>query len=150
MPPETSDHLADLAQIEVVVVLQSIDLFRACRAEELLRLARISRQRRYAADEMIYASGERPDGIYCVVRGEVELTSESGSSRTVGPLNRFGVRGVLTGRMRGATARASSDALILFFDAEDFFDLLAHNIDIVKSLFRHVLVDAGERDEAKA
>lgn len=148
MQPDTLDHVGELAQIEVVVFLQSVDLFRFCRAEELLRLARISRQRRYAAEEMVYAVGQRPDGIYCVVRGDVQLTTESDESRSIAPLFTFGVRGVLTGRMRVETARAGSDTLILFFDAEDFFDLLAHNIDIVKALFRQLLVQPGVRGEA--
>ena len=145
MQPKRTDQVEDLAQIEVVVFMQSVDLFRYCRAEELLRLARISRQRRYGAGETIYSAGERPDGIYCVVRGEVALDGESGAERRIAPLYTFGVRGVLTGRMRVASARAATDSLVLFFEAEDFFDLLAHNIDIVRALFRQLL--AAQRNE---
>lgn len=148
MQPETLDHTDELAQIEVVVFLQSVDLFRFCRAEELLRLARISHQKHYAEGNVIYSAGDRPDGIYCVVRGRVSVDDESERSRMVAPLFTFGVRGVLTGRMRVETARAAAESLVLFFDAEDFFDLLAHNIDIVRALFRQLLggspVDAGD------
>lgn len=148
MQPERRDRADELAQIEVVVFLQSVDLFRFCRAEELLRLARISRQQSYAAEETIYSAGERPDGIYCVVRGEVALSGESEPERRVAPLYTFGVRGVLTGRMRVENARAAVDSLVLFFDAEDFFDLLAHNIDIVRALFRQLLGSQRPDEEA--
>jgi len=139
MQPGTLEHTDDLAQIEVVVFLQSVDLFRFCRAEELLRLARISHQKHYTDGDVIYSAGDRPDGIYCVVRGQVTVDGEPGQGHIVAPLFTFGVRGVLTGRMRVETARAAADSLVLFFDAEDFFDLLAHNIDIVRALFRQLL-----------
>jgi CRP-like cAMP-binding protein len=146
MQPEPRDRAEDLAQIEIVVFMQAVDLFRFCRAEELLRLARISRQRRYGAGETVYSAGDRPDGIYCVVRGGVTLTRESEPDRQIAPLYTFGVRGVLTGRMRVESARAEKESLVLFFDAEDFFDLLAHNIDIVRALFRQLL-NASHDDE---
>jgi CRP-like cAMP-binding protein len=50
-----------------------------------------------------------------------------------------GVEEILSGRLRRGTATASSDTLVLAIDAEDFFDLLSNNIEIVKSLFRIIL-----------
>ena len=54
----------------------------------------------------------------------------------------FGVVDILSGRRRQLDARAATDLVALRIDAEDFFDLLAHNVEIVKALFREVL---GER-----
>ncbi len=57
------------------------------------------------------------------------------------PLTTFGVKEILSGRLRTETATATSEALVLAIEAEDFFDLLSHNIEIVKALFRQLLRD---------
>jgi hypothetical protein len=51
------------------------------------------------------------------------------------------VRDILCGRLRGEDAEARVDSLVLAIEAEDLFDLLSNNIEIVKALFRHVLQD---------
>jgi CRP-like cAMP-binding protein len=45
--------------------------------------------------------------------------------------------------LRTHTATAVDDTLVLALDAEDFFDLLANNIEIVRSLFRQLLSNHG-------
>ena len=131
--------MSELARIEIVVFLQGVDLFSHCKAEEILRIAAIASERSVAAGETIYQANAASDALYCVVRGEVELASANGESRRVRPLEAFGVEEILSGRMREATARASTDGLLVAIDADDFFDLLANNVDIVKALFRRLL-----------
>ncbi len=131
--------MPELARIETVVFLQSVDIFSFCRAEEILRIAAIARERSFQEGEQIFDAGELADSIYCVVRGEVELESEDGVERKVLPLNTFGLLEILTGRERSARACACSDTLVLAIAGEDFFDLLAHNIEIIKALFRHLI-----------
>ena len=128
--------MAELAGIETLVFLQSVDLFRHCRAEEVVRLAAIAGERHFAAGERIYERGDAADALYCVVRGAVGLEGADGERRRVGPLVAFGVVEVLLGRMRSTSAVAEADTLALAIEADDFFDLLANNIEIVKALFR--------------
>jgi len=73
------------------------------------------------------------------VHGEVRLSDGEGRKRRAGPLQTFGVREILCGRLRGEMASAEQETLVLAIEADDFFDLLANNIDIVKALFRHLL-----------
>ena len=131
--------MTELARIETVVFLQSVDIFSFCKAEEVLRIASIARERSFDAGERIFDAGDIADTLYCVVRGSVELEGSDGTLRTAGPLTTFGVLEILTGRLRGASARAASDTLVLAIAADDFFDLLAHNIEIIKALFRHLI-----------
>jgi CRP/FNR family transcriptional regulator, cyclic AMP receptor protein len=137
----------DLAGIERVVLLQTTDLFRFCKAEEILRISALAHERRYGAGEEIYGRNEPADTLFCLVRGSVRLEPLEGEAREVGPLQTFGVVEILSGRMRSETATAASDALALAIDADDFFDLLSHNIEIVKALFRQLL---GEQRRARA
>jgi CRP-like cAMP-binding protein len=131
--------MSELARIEAVVFLQSVDLFSYCRAEEVLRIAAIVQERSFAAGEKIYSVNDSADVLYCVVRGEVKLDGTNGETETVSPLATFGGIDILRGRLRTATAVAQVDSLLLAIEADDFFDLLSNNIDIVKALFRHLI-----------
>lgn len=131
--------MAELARIETVVFLQSVDLFSYCKAEEVLRIAGIAQERAFAAGEKIFAVNDPADVFYCVVRGIVKLDGAAGRSDVYPPLSTFGEVDILRGRLRTATAAAQTDCLLLAIEAEDFFDLLSNNIDIVKALFRHLI-----------
>ncbi len=132
--------MPELTRIQAVVFLQSCDLFSFCRADEILRIAGIAEERRFRAGEKVYVENGPADVLYCVVQGEVSLRGSQGA-RLAGPLHTFGVRDILCGRLRGEDAEARVDSLVLAIEAEDLFDLLSNNIEIVKALFRHVLQD---------
>lgn len=134
--------MPDLAQIETVVFLQSVDLFSFCKAEEVLRIASIAHERRFPEGERVFKEGDEADMLYSVVQGAVKIEGVDGTSWTVGPLATFGYREILSGRLRTETATTLSETLVLAIEAEDFFDLLSHNIEIVKALFRQLLTDA--------
>lgn len=133
--------MRELARIETVVFLQSADLFSACSAEEVLRISAIAHERSFGAGETIYNVNDRASALYCVVRGGVRIEQNGERRREVGPLGTFGVVEILSGRQRTESAVAAADTLILEIDGDDFFDLLAHNIEIVKAIFRRLLHD---------
>lgn len=135
--------LTELAGIETVLFLQSIDLFRFCSAEQVLRLAAISHERRYSASDAIFEIDEPADELFCVVQGGIRLEGGANGAEDLGPLATFGVTEILCGRLRTRSARADQDTLVLAMAAEDFFDLLANNIEIVKALFRRLLPEQG-------
>lgn len=131
--------MSELSRIQIVVFLQSCDLFSFCKAEEILRIATIARERHFRAGEKIYEQNGAADVLYCVVSGKVRVQDPEGEARRFGPLQAFGVSEILCGRLRGADAVAEEETVVLALEAEDFFDLLANNIDIVKALFRHLV-----------
>jgi CRP-like cAMP-binding protein len=133
--------LSELASIEKVVFLESVVLFSYCTADELVRIAAIANERRFEGGDVLYRANEPADALYCVVNGEVNVDGPDDERRTVGPTGPLGVSEILSGRLRRATATAARDTLVLAIDAEDFFDLLSNNIEIVKSLFRILLSD---------
>ncbi len=135
----------EIPQIEAIVFLQSVDLFSFCKAEEVLRIASIAKQRTFEEGEKIYAQSDSADKLYCVVRGSVKLESQSGENEVIGPLHTFGVMEILSGRLRTGSATAAAETLTLAIEADDFFDLLANNIEIVKALFRHLIQGFQDR-----
>jgi HEAT repeat protein len=140
--------MGPMAQIEMMVFLQGVDLFAHCNAEQVLRMAAIASEHSYDKGEVIFRRHEPADSLYCVVEGRVRLDADDGTGVVVGPSGRFGVLDILSGRTRLGDAVAASDSRVLIIEAEDFFDLLSNNIEIVRALFRSVIAlgdDANER-----
>ena len=130
--------MTQMARIEMMVFLQGVDLFSFCDADQMLRLAAISREWSFDPGETIYSRGAPADALYCIVEGVVRLAHEDGRKDEVGPRGRFGVDEILSGRLRDGDAVASKPTRVLIIEADDFFDLLSNNIEIVKALFRQL------------
>jgi len=139
--------MAPMAQIEMMVFLQGVDLFAHCNAEEVLRLAAIASEQTYEKSEVIFRSGDPADALYCVVEGRVRLDAEDEKGAVIGPSGRFGVLDILSGRPRVGDAVAVTDTRVLIIEAEDFFDLLSNNIEIVRALFTTVIALTEDADE---
>ncbi len=135
---EGKDPMTALAHIEIVVLLQGVDLLGSCTADQLVQLAAISHECVFQKGDLIYRRGDPSDSLYCVVEGGVEMRGGPDERRLVGPAGRFGVIDILSDRPRVAEAVATADTRAIKIEAEDFFDLLANNIDIVKALFRQL------------
>ena len=131
--------MTELARIETVVFLQSVDLFSYCKAEEVLRIAAIAQERSHQDGDKIYGVNDPSDALFCVVRGLVKVDGGNGGSQIFPPLSTFGGIDILRGRLRTDTATAKGDCLLLAIDSDEYFDLLSNNIDIVKALFRHLI-----------
>jgi CRP-like cAMP-binding protein len=135
----SAGHGVEMARIEIVLHLQNVDLFRFCAAEEIVRLSGIAAPVVLAGGETLYCRDDPPRSLYCLVEGQVELVGADGAAEVRGAGEAFGVLDILSGRRRHRTARAVGEAVALAIAADDFFDLLAHNIEIVKALFREIL-----------
>ena len=133
------DPLTTLTRIQKVVYLQAVELFTYCKAEQMMRIAGIARQKNLAAGERIYAVNDPAEAMCCVVEGTVELRDARGVKRQVGSRGTFGVTEILSDRLRREDAWAESPTVALVIDAEDFFDLLSNNVEIVRALFRQLL-----------
>lgn len=137
--------MTTLTRIQMVVHLQTVELFTHCTAEQMVRIAAIARQRVFHRGETIYSINDSAEALYCVVEGDVELRNgdplgdATPSPRRAGSRGTFGVREILSGRLRTEDAVATADGIALEIEAEDFFDLLSNNIEIVKALFRQLL-----------
>ncbi len=131
--------LATLTRIQKVVYLQTVDLFTYCNAEQMMRIAGIVRQESFDQGERIYSVNDSAEAMYCVVEGAVGLRPENGSERGVARRETFGASEILSDRLRGEDAWAKRPTMALVIDAEDLFDLLSNNVEIVKALFRQLL-----------
>jgi len=139
--------MSQLTQIQMAIHLQSADLLAFCSAEQVMRLAGIAHQRAMPPGASIYRLNDPPEALYCIVEGAVTLTAESGAERQACMHGCFGVREILSGRLRREHA-TSRGAVLLEISTDDFFDLLSNNIEIVKALFRRLLGESLEQPVA--
>ena len=131
--------MTTLTRIQKVVYLQAVDQFTYCNAEQMTRIAGIARQRNLDAGELIYSTNDPAEAMFCVVEGSVTLRDAAGNDRRVGSRETFGVTEILSDRLRREDACAETPTVALVIDADDFFDLLSNNVEIVKALFRQLL-----------
>jgi CRP-like cAMP-binding protein len=130
---------ASMTRVERVMLLRSIPLFKFCSVEETVRIAEIAERVTFSAGQEIFRANESARALYCLVEGRVRLYDARGQERMVGPRDAFGVLEILSGRLRRNTAGALEDTVALAIAADDFFDLLSNNVEIVKALFREIL-----------
>jgi CRP-like cAMP-binding protein len=132
---------SEMTGIEKVIFLRGIEPFSVCRADEALRLAAIADERRFGSGEVIFSADDAGDACYCLVEGSVNLADPAGNMRTVSAPATLGLVEILSGRRWAETATVASEGGVraLALEAEDLFDLLSNNVEIVKSLFRALL-----------
>jgi CRP-like cAMP-binding protein len=132
-----------MTAIEKVIALRGTEPFSACRAEEALRLAAISAEKSFEADQVIFRIDDPSEACYCLVEGSVLLGGPDGAQRLLEAPAAFGLVEILSDRRRGETVTVppGGAARALAIDAEDLFDLLSNNVEIVRSLFRALLGD---------
>jgi CRP-like cAMP-binding protein len=135
-----------LATIEKVFLFQRIDLFSNASAEALLRIANIAREEEYKSGDTIFVEGSYPEAFYVIARGRVILESKTREqSEEAIEHQEVGIIPVLDGEPHRFTASAAEDTLMLRIDADDFFDHLSDDEEIVKSVIRFLASQVRER-----
>jgi len=128
-----------LATIEKVFLLQSVELFTEAAPEELLHLAHIALEEEHREGQKIYVEGDSPNAFYILVRGRVHLKSRREQHEEEAIEHQaFGVLSVLVGEPHLYTASCLEDCLVLRVDAEEFFDHVADDVDMMKGIIRYL------------
>ncbi|MGV6812352.1 MAG: FAD-dependent oxidoreductase [Brevirhabdus sp.] len=100
----------------------------------------------YRAGDRVFEPGNRTDGFYTVVSGEVEMvyTDEvSGETRksVIGAGGHFGERLILGHRQRSGTVRALSDAKIMVIDKNEFLKI-TEGMPVMRDYFQKHMKEA--------
>ena len=129
---------------ELIRLLAKSDLLRNLPPEEVEALLRCVCRRRLVADETLFRSGDPGDALYVVVRGKVEVLTETEAepSRTthaiaeLGEAQAFGEMALLSGGTRTATVRALTDTELLAIPKQDFDRLIAGDPQLAEAVER--------------
>jgi len=82
-------------------------------------------------DGILFHQGDKPIGVYILLKGSVALSMNSGKETTMRTVasegSLLGLPAVIGSKPYSLTAQATSDAELRFVRAEDFLELMRHN-----------------------
>ncbi len=129
-------------------------MFPSLGPEEIDRLRRFGRVRRYAAGDPVVTTGEVGTGMFVLISGTVDVSARGGLGHVVpiielGPGGFLAEAGMLAGQPRFVDARATSDADVLVIPADGLRTVLIAEAEIGERIMRALLlrrvglIDAG-------
>jgi small-conductance mechanosensitive channel len=122
-----------------VQTLSDIDLFHAFSTEELEHLARHMDHRPYAEGDTIFQKGEHDPYLYIITQGQASVHVEDAQGAeqhafSLGPGEFLGEVGLMTGKPRAATVRASSALQCYVVGKEEFASVLLAREELMEEI----------------
>ena len=126
-----------------MVALESAELFRHLRPDELKALRQVTLERRFAAGQEIFHEGDPGDGMYVVKEGSVEISGllNQNTRRVfsqIGPGDVFGEMAVIEHRPRSASATAVGDTTVYFIPRGEMLSLIERSPGLALSLLQEI------------
>ncbi len=122
--------------IEKVIFLQNVEVFFEVPTEQLAYLAAIAEEISCIKGDDIFKAEELSDAMYLVLDGKVRLHRKEEEVTVVGQNEAFGTWAMFDEEPRVVTATAIEDTRLLRIYTEDFYDLLADNVQITQGIFK--------------
>ena len=126
----------NLATIEKVIFLKSVDIFEHATIEQLGRLAELTEEVHFEPGETIFKEGEPGDAFYLLLSGRVLLERNGKALREIKEKEAFGTLEVLDFHPRAVTAKAVDQVRALKLVGRQFHDLLSPVIEMVEAVLR--------------
>ena len=127
-----------LTTIEKVIFLQEVDIFEQTSTENLAQIAAITEELQIAKDHVIYREGDNSDSMYLVVEGKIRLHKSEQNIMIAGEKDAFGTWALLDDEVRLVSAVALEDGTLLRIAKDDFYDLLADNVQITQGIIKYM------------
>jgi hypothetical protein len=122
-----------LQPLEKVILLEQNPFMSGATVSQLLEVARIARPAPLRRDAVLCTETDAA-AIYYVLEGEIRL--ETGAADVVaGPGSTIGFAETLAGVAIGWRLTVTRDGDALRIDRDDLFDVLADDVDLLRSLF---------------
>jgi CRP-like cAMP-binding protein len=135
-----------LTTIEKVIFLKSVDIFRHAAIEELGGVAALTEEIHFEPAETIFREGDPIDAIYFILKGRVAVERNGHMIRELGEKQDFGTVAALDLGPAIHTARAIDPVHVLKLNAQDFYDLLSLDFELVRAVFRALFRLIRERE----
>lgn len=124
---------------DTISLLRNISLFGELSDDELLMVARFSRERRLLKGEQLFQRGDPAHGFYYVIEGQLKLafSSAQGNEKVVeivGPQQSFGEAVMFMDRPYPVFAEALTDMALLHVGQNVVSDLIDHDARFARKL----------------
>lgn len=127
--------MADLNLVEKVIALEGVDLLQSLNPDQLARIASIASEVRYAEGKVILQPSVPLEALYVVLDGSVELSQDGAAIHTAKQNEVLGAWGLFDDEPMPVTATTLEATRLLKIAREDFFELLADNVEITAAVF---------------
>lgn len=128
-----------LTVVEKVMLLQAVDVFSEVSTEELAYLAAIAQEIEHPPGFRIYSESDPSDAMYIVLDGEVRLHRGDTEVTVATSETAFGTWALFDDELRVMSATARGPTRLLRIDKEDFYDLLADNVNITRGVLKAIV-----------
>ena len=122
--------------IEKVIFLQNVDVFAKVPTEQLTFLAAIAEEITALRDDEIYKKDDPSQALYVVLEGSVSLHRDGREITRAAEGAAFGTWSLFDNEPYVATATVIDDVRLLRIDHEDFFEVLADNVEVTRGVIR--------------
>lgn len=127
-----------LTIVEKVIFLQEVDIFEHTPTEYLAHIAAITDELSIPGNEVVYKEGDISDAMYLITEGKIRLHKNGQEIMIAQKKDVFGTWALLDEDVRVVTAVAMEESNLLKIDKEDFYDLLADNVQITQGLIKYI------------
>jgi cAMP-dependent protein kinase regulator len=130
-----------------IELLEQIPLFEGLPHQELERIARSFKQRRFSAGDTVAAEGSGGVGFFVIGEGTATVDVHGEQRGQLGPGDYFGETVVLDAAHRTASVRARTSGELIEMDAATFRDVIEGSPESVEDL-RRIALGRAARTEA--
>jgi signal transduction histidine kinase len=130
-----------IVQNDFVVTLESCNLFRQLRPEDIRFLQSVASERSLAAGTEIFREGDSGDGIYVLKEGQVEISTMQKARRVLSriePGEVFGEMAVIEDQPRSAGAIARQASTVYFLKRDDILKLIESSPTFSLAMLREI------------
>lgn len=121
------------------IQLQEVPLFSGLSQRQLKRLARLFKERRFAAGRPVVKQGEMSGvGFFVISEGEASVTVDGAYVKGLGPGDSFGELALISQQERAATVTADSPLTCQVINLWDFRSFAKDNPEITWKLLQQV------------
>ncbi|MEO6462154.1 MAG: HEAT repeat domain-containing protein, partial [Candidatus Eisenbacteria bacterium] len=133
--PKDDEERRMMTEVEKVIHLRGIDLFKQAGSRQLMALAAFVREIPMFKGQTIYQETDHADALYVVVEGGMRLTAGDKVSE-IASGEAFGTWALVDDSARGQRADCIEDGQLLALAREDFYDFASGDAQLLKELVR--------------
>ena len=125
--------------VERAVALRKVEAFRAVPIDQLAHVAAVAREEAFQAGSSLFHEGDPPESLYVVLAGKIRLHRKGsvfGEATAGEPL---GTWSLFIDHPRRGTAEVAEDARVLVLDRDDFYEVLAEQVEVTRSMVQDLV-----------
>jgi CRP-like cAMP-binding protein len=126
---------SELNIIEKVIALEGVELLKNLNPDQLARIASIAKEVQFAAGKVILEPGKALDSLFVILDGTVEISQRGGALVVAKQNEVLGAWALFDPEPMPVTAKTLENTRLLRISRDDFYDLLADNMEITAAIF---------------